>query len=94
MTVRLNGFLVCKNSAELAAVQQHLPQHIALTRTEAGCIAFTVTPTADPMVWQVAETFANNAAFHTHQQRVRDSVWGRATAGIERRYTITGLEDK
>ncbi|MCP2040573.1 quinol monooxygenase YgiN [Neisseria sp. HSC-16F19] len=94
MTVQLNGFLVCKNSIELATVQQHLPQHIALTRAEAGCIAFAVTPTADPMVWQVAETFADSAAFHAHQQRVRGSDWGRATAGIERRYTITGLEDE
>lgn len=94
MTVRLNGFLVCKNNAERVAVQRHLPQHTALTRAEAGCIDFIVTPTADPMVWQVAETFADSAAFRAHQQRMRDSDWGRATAGIERRYTITGLEDK
>ncbi|MEZ5086110.1 MAG: hypothetical protein R2722_07640 [Tessaracoccus sp.] len=39
-------------------------------------------------MWQVDELFVDAAAFAAHQDRVARSEWGRATAGIERRYTI------
>ena len=35
--------------------------------------------------------FQDAAAFTAHQQRVAGSEWGRATAGIERRYEIEGI---
>jgi hypothetical protein len=39
----------------------------------------------------VAEHFESEHAFKLHQERVSRSDWGRATAGIERRYSIRGL---
>jgi hypothetical protein len=43
------------------------------------------------MVWQVDECFLDSTAIKAHQDRVAGSAWGRATAGIERRYAIDGL---
>ena len=89
--VYLTGQLVCRDSEEVAIVVQHLDRHVTLTRAEPGCVSFGVTPTGDPLVWQVDEHFSDPDAFRLHQDRVAGSIWGRATAGIERRYTIVGL---
>ena len=88
----LRGRLVCRDDQEVDLVTTHLPRHIELTRAENGCISFTVAPTEDPLVWSVDETFRDAAAFQRHQDRVRDSEWGRATAPIERDYSIEGLD--
>jgi quinol monooxygenase YgiN len=86
--VRLNGHLVCASRQEARIVAEFLPEHIALTRAEPGCLAFDVTPTADPLVWQVEERFRDEAAFAVHQARTAASPWARATAAIERRYSV------
>ncbi|MDX5357057.1 MAG: antibiotic biosynthesis monooxygenase, partial [Rhodobacterales bacterium] len=70
-------------------VRDHLPEHVALTHAEPGCLAFQVTPTDDPLVWKVAETFADQAAFEAHQRRTATSPWARATAGLRRDYTLS-----
>lgn len=87
--VELTGQLICRDQDEAALVREHLPRHIHLTRAEAGCTRFDVTPTEDSLVWTVREMFVDDDAFAAHQRRVADSVWGHATAGIERRYRIT-----
>ena len=87
--VHLTGLLVCKTADEATIVARHLPEHIELTRAETGCLSFEVTPTADPMVWAVDEHFANEHAFRLHRERTADSNWGRATVGIERRYSFS-----
>ncbi|PNI09772.1 antibiotic biosynthesis monooxygenase [Arthrobacter sp. AFG7.2] len=89
--VYLSGQFVCRNAEDVAIVAQHLDCHLLLTQAEAGCVSFRVTPTGDPLMWQVDEHFRDAAAFRPHQDRAAGSVWGRATAGIERRYTIKGL---
>lgn len=89
--VRLIGELVCATPEQAAIVAEELPHHLELTRAEPGCLAFEVTPTADPLVWSVAEHFASERAFELHQQRVAASEWGRLTVGIERCYTVEGL---
>ena len=89
--VHLSGELVCRDNDDVAVVTQHLARHIALTRAEVGCLSFRVTPTDDPLVWQVDEMFLDAEAFRAHQDRVASSEWGRATSGIERRYKIEGL---
>ena len=66
----------------------HMTVHIALTRAEPGCLTFTIVQTANPLVWQVDEAFADQAAFDTHQTRTRASDWYRLTAHIERRFII------
>ncbi|MDR6199844.1 quinol monooxygenase YgiN [Microbacterium sp. SORGH_AS428] len=91
--IQLTGILICANDEQAAIVATQLPRHIELTRAEAGCIRFDVTPTDDPLVWDVAELFATEDAFRAHQERVAASEWGAATAGIERKYSIQQLAD-
>ncbi|MGI6879101.1 putative quinol monooxygenase [Microbacterium sp. gxy059] len=84
----LDGALRCRDEADAAAVRAHLAKHVRLTRAEPGCLAFAVDPTDDPLVWEVRERFADAEAFAAHQARVRESEWGRATAGIPRAYEV------
>lgn len=91
--VRLTGRLICADEAQAALVAALLPVHIALTRAEPGCLRFEVTPTHDPRVWQVDELFDGAGSFAAHQTRIRDSEWGRMTAGIARDYTVTGAAE-
>lgn len=91
--IQLTGILICANDEQSAIVATQLPRHIELTRAESGCIRFDVTPTNDPLVWDVAELFATEDAFRAHQERVAASEWGAATAGIERKYSIQQLAD-
>lgn len=87
--VSLEGVLVCADDAEAARVRELLPEHIALTRAEPGCLAFDVLP-ASPFEWTVNERFRDRDALAAHQERAAASAWGRGTAGIQRRYTVTG----
>lgn len=89
--IHLFETLRCRTAREAARVIEHLPAHLALTRAEAGCLVFEVTPTEDPLVWSVDERFMDAAAYRAHQQRVAASAWGGATAGIERSYEVEGL---
>lgn len=76
-------------SERLAAFTRALPDHIALTRAEPGCLAFSVTPSPDyPDRFLVSETFADQAAFDAHQLRAKASAWAEITAGLPRHYTI------
>ncbi|EGD56813.1 putative quinol monooxygenase [Gordonia neofelifaecis] len=84
----LSGRLICADDEQLAVVETHLARHIELTRAEPGCLEFSVVPTDDPLVWRVDERFVDPRAFDAHQRRVEESEWGRATAAIERDYTI------
>jgi quinol monooxygenase YgiN/ribosomal protein S18 acetylase RimI-like enzyme len=90
--VCLSGQLVCHTQDQADTVRDHLPLHLALTRAEPGCRSFNVTTTSNPLMWQVEETFEHQAAFEAHQKRVASSEWGQATAGIERRYSVIGLQ--
>lgn len=87
----LSGTLLCATEEEAKRVRTHLPEHVRLTRGEPGCIAFDVAPTDDPLTWSVNEHFEDRDAFDAHQERVKSSEWGRATHGIERRYSIGEL---
>ena len=87
----LTGQLVCRDEDEARIVADQLAEHTALTRGERGCILFEVTPTADPLVWDVEERFESEQAFTAHQERVAASTWGQRTEGIERRYSVQGL---
>jgi quinol monooxygenase YgiN len=90
--MRLSGQLVCATEEESRRVREHLPEHTRLTRAEPGCVAFEVAPTESPLTWSVEERFESRDDFDDHQQRVQSSEWGRATAGIERRYVVDELD--
>jgi quinol monooxygenase YgiN len=87
--ITLTGHLICTSAAEVALIRAYLPEHIRLSRAEAGCLSFEVSETADPLVWTVRETFTDQAAFEAHQARTRASDWFRATASIQRAYSVT-----
>jgi quinol monooxygenase YgiN len=87
--IHLNGKLICASAADAALVAAHVPTHVTLTLAEPGCLSFVVQPTDDPMIWTVAETFADQAAFDAHQSRTRASDWYHLTAHIPRAYAIT-----
>ncbi|WP_243075905.1 putative quinol monooxygenase [Microbacterium sp. SS28] len=89
--IRLKGQLICSSEGEAEIIARHLDRHVELTRSEPGCVAFEVAATGDERTWSVEEVFRDAASFHEHQVRTADSEWGRATAGIERRYAIEGL---
>lgn len=89
MTVRLQGRLICADAEQAESVRRHLPEHSALSRAEAGCLIFEVWQDPDnPLIWQVNEAFADQAAFEQHQTRTRASQWWRATADIKREYIL------
>lgn len=66
-------------------MRAHVPRHVELTLAEPGCLAFEVTPTLNPLAWEVHEAFTDEDAFRSHQARVAESVWGHATREITRR---------
>ncbi len=71
------------------AVQVALPNHIALTRAEEGCLSFDVVPCPQvPHRFLVSEVFVDQQAFDTHQKRTKKSSWAKVTEGIPRDYSI------
>ncbi len=69
-------------------VRDALPDHIALTRAEPGCLECEVVETA-PDTFAVSELFANQAAFDAHQARTRASAWFTVTTDMQRDYKIS-----
>ncbi len=87
--VALTGIMTCA-PGEVATVLQALPQHVRLTRAEAGCLAFEVTQSPDdPCRFIVSERFTDRAAFEAHQQRTRDSAWWRVTCHMDRDFRVS-----
>lgn len=85
----LTGFLICRSLEEADRVAALLPEHIRLTRSEPGCLAFEVIRSmSDPVRFAVREIFASRADFEAHQQRAQSSQWGRSTKGIPRDYVL------
>ncbi|WP_368188080.1 putative quinol monooxygenase [Aestuariibius sp. HNIBRBA575] len=92
MSVHLNGYILVPQD-RLNDIRAALVDHIRLTRQEPGCISFNVDENPDiPGRFDVAEEFTDADSFAAHQTRVKASDWGRISAGIERDYTITGLD--
>ena len=73
----------------MEAVTTAVVDHISLTRAEAGCISFEVTPCPDVKGrFLVNEVFINQAAFDHHQTRTKASPWAKISEGLPREYTI------
>lgn len=89
--VILTGRIIVPDS-DLDGVIDALPTHIDLSRQEKGCLKFEVTQSAeDKNIFDVYEEFVDEATFQCHQERVRDSDWGRISANAERDYEIRGI---
>lgn len=87
--IHLSGRLICQTHAEARRVVMALPDHLRLTRAEPGCVSFDVTPSDDPLIWEVSEVFTDSVAFAAHQAHTKASDWAAQTAGITRDYTVT-----
>ena len=87
--VVLKGYILV-DDADLTAVQDELENHIQLTRQEEGCLVFDVSrDEKDKNRFNVYEEFINQEAFELHQERVRNSLWGKISENVERYYQIT-----
>ncbi len=91
--IRLRGQLICMTPEGRSAVLAHLPDHIALTRAEPGCLSFEITETEDPFTFEVMEAFRDRASFDAHQARTRDSAWFAATRHILRDFRLEEVGD-
>ena len=90
--ITLSGHILVPQQ-DLADVQQALEEHIKLTREEAGCLTFKVTPNQhNPLRYEVYEEFIDQAAFDRHQARVKDSRWGDVARNVERFYSVSHSE--
>lgn len=75
--------------ADLDTVKTALTTHIKLTKDEPGNLVFNVIQDEDKLnKFHVYEEFINQAAFESHQQRVKQSHWGVVTTSVERHYEI------
>ena len=88
--ITVTGHLICTSTADVDLVQRLLPDHTRLSRAEAGCLSFNVVQTADPLVWQLDETFVDRTAFEAHQARTRASPWFTATRHLKRTFHVSG----
>ena len=87
--IHLTGTLTCRTEDDLKIVETYLPDHSRLGRAEPGCLTFNVTQTADPLVWQLDETYVDQAAFDAHQTRNRASTWWAKSQNLLRDFQIT-----
>jgi len=87
--VTVTGFIIVPEEV-LSAVKDALIKHRNLTHDEPGCLVFDVTQNErNPNRFDVYEEFVNKAAFESHQQRVKNSYWGKVSASVERHYEIS-----
>jgi len=88
----LKGYITIP-AQDLKAVQLELTTHIKLTKSESGCVVFDITQDqSDKHKYSVYEEFINQESFLLHQQRVKNSAWGKVTTNVERHYKIDGLD--
>ncbi len=70
-------------------VKEELTHHIKKTRAEDGCIAFEVVQdTENNLKFTVYEEFTDKEAFDKHQERAKESDWGKLTRDYKREYEI------
>lgn len=87
--VTLQGYIIVSDD-DLASVQAELPKHAELTQKEDGCLIFRVSQDSENQnVFNVYEEFVNRVAFEEHQQRVRNSRWGKIAENVKRHYQIS-----
>ncbi|WP_428774377.1 putative quinol monooxygenase [Vibrio sp.] len=91
--VILSGYILVPD-AERHIVVAALAPHIELTRAEKGCLVFQVSQNQENRQrFDVYEEFVDQTAFDLHQERVKQSYWGKVTKGVTRHYQITRQSD-
>ncbi|ARE38271.1 Arginase/agmatinase/formimionoglutamate hydrolase [Rhodovulum sp. P5] len=78
----------------LEELRAALPEHIRLSRAEPDCLCFDIIEDPDvPGHFNVYEEFTDADALRAHRRRCDSSNWGWVSRGIDRRYTVTGLNE-
>ncbi|NQZ20861.1 MAG: antibiotic biosynthesis monooxygenase [Colwellia sp.] len=86
--ITLQGHIIVPD-ADLDTVKSELLIHTKLTKQETGCLLFNVTVDKNnPNKFDVYEKFVNQAAFDIHQNRVKNSNWGKVTHRVKRHYQV------
>jgi len=86
----LKGYVLVTDS-DLATVKRELANHIYLTRQEEGCLVFEVSQDNKNINrFNVYEEFVSQDAFKWHQQRLRNTEWGKVSSKLEKHYKISG----
>ncbi|MDQ7262809.1 GNAT family N-acetyltransferase [Paracoccus sp. PS-1] len=85
--VSLSGRLICQDAAQMLLALDLLTEHAELSRAEPGNLRFDLAQAEDPLVWELNELYADEAAFQAHRDRLKDSRWGRESHGIRRDFT-------
>lgn len=89
----LTGYVIVPERDRVSVLAE-LPRHIELTRQESGCLMFNVEQDRSvPGKLTVYEEFESMEAFQYHQDRVRQSEWGKITINVERFYNVRSEED-
>jgi len=87
--VTLQGHILVPE-IDMENVKRELVVHANLTNEELGCLKFEVTADANiANRFNVYEEFVNQAAFDSHQLRVKISTWGKVTKNVTRHYQIS-----
>lgn len=88
MPVKISGTLTA-SGADIEIARRLIPEHVALSRAEPGCLKFNLEEAPDtPGLWVLDEEFADQSAFDFHQQRTRASQWGQASTNMVRDFTV------
>lgn len=82
--VALHGHLTCRDTAQMLTALDLLQDHADASRAEPGCLRFDIAQSDDPMVWTLAEVFADKDAFAAHQARTAASPWGQRSRDMGR----------
>jgi len=93
MGVTVKGHIVIP-AEQVEALRPALLEHRRLTLAEPGCLKFEVTESPErPGHFQLSEAFVDAAAFRAHQARTAASDWARLSAGLERQFSVSGLNE-
>ncbi len=88
MPVSVTGTLTATGT-DIETARRLIPDHVARSRAEPGCLRFNLTEDADqPGLWRLDELFADRAGFEAHQRRTRASLWGQESGAMVRDFTI------
>jgi len=75
--------------ADLEDVRRELPNHKAATLKEDGCLRFDVfQDLQNKHKFHVFEVFKSEDAFRVHKARMKGTDWAKASANVERFYTV------
>ena len=85
--IGLTGRLICADAAQMVTALTLLPDHVALSRAEPGCLRFDLHQADEPGIWHLSELFSDADAFAAHQARNAASAWGQQSGDLKRDFT-------